>query len=518
MQYIADAREAKEIDRISIQDVGIPSLVLMEKAAMAVVACVKTHSGKHEDILVVCGSGNNGGDGVAAARMLWEEGYSVQILLVGEERDASPETASQIRIARNLGVRIGTTLPTKEYDIILDALFGIGLSRKVSGKYAQIIQWINQQDATVYSIDIPSGVCATTGNILGIAVMAHYTITFGVNKRGLVLYPGCSCCGQVSVVDIGFPKMAVTQVSPFSYTLTKEEARELMPVRKLRSNKGSYGRVLVIAGSQEMSGACYFAAAAAYRVGCGLVKVLTARDNSQVLRTRLPEAIVTTYQEGKLPNTVSEELEWADVIVIGPGIGCGATAESLLDMVLQIRDKTVVIDADGLNLLAQKEEYFCKRGDGGRRICLPGNFILTPHMKEMSRLVQVEVPVLQKEIISQALLSIDSTFDGGNKILNGLKRAEHPVMVLKDAKTVVTDGEDVFINTTGNSGLATGGSGDVLAGMIAGILAQNVTPKRAAVLGVCFHGMAAEAYLEKGNRYSMMASDILRELPLVLPE
>ena len=256
MQYITDVREAKEIDRMTIQEIGIPSMVLMEKAALAVAGCVKSNAAPESHVLAVCGMGNNGGDGVAAARMLWEDGYPVTVSLIGNEENASEEMKKQLDIARKLGIHICTGLPSGEYDVILDALFGIGLSREVTGEFADAINWINEQDALRFAVDVPSGVNASTGEILAVAVVADFTITFGTNKRGIVLFPGCNYAGNVVVADIGFPKKVVEKVSPRTYTLTREDAMEMMPPRILRSNKGSYGKVLVNAGSPEISVAC----------------------------------------------------------------------------------------------------------------------------------------------------------------------------------------------------------------------------------------------------------------------
>lgn len=515
MQYITDVREAKEIDRISIQDVGIPSVVLMEKAALAVAACVRANSRPGDQIIAVCGMGNNGGDGVAAARLLWEEGYPVMISLIGSEEAASDELKRQLSIVRNLGIRICTGLPSGEYDIILDALFGIGLSREVTGEFVDAINWMNDQEALRFAVDIPSGINASTGAVLGVAVYADFTVTFGTNKRGLVLFPGCNYAGKVVVSDIGFPKKVVEKVSPRTYTLTREEAMEMMPKRILRSNKGSYGKVLVVAGSRDISGACYLCASAAYRMGCGLVKVFTASESGVVIKNKLPEALVKTYDSSldysqsihkfELRRSLQEEIQWATCIVIGPGIGLEEPAGVLIDEVLQEKNKTIVIDADGLNILAQKEQYFVRREDGTRKICLPENVVLTPHLQEMTRLTKVDLPTIRGRMVEQALLS--------------LEQANCQTLVLKDARTIVTDGNEVYVNTSGNNALSTGGSGDVLSGMIAGLLAQGMRPKKAAVLGVCFHGIASEEYVEKeGGRYSMMASDILDMLPRILPK
>ncbi len=514
MQYITDAREAKEIDRISIQEIGIPSMVLMEKAALAAAGCIRSKISKADHILVVCGIGNNGGDGVAVARLLAEDGYQVMIALIGREEALTEETKQQLLIAKNLGVRTCKGLPEEAYNIVVDALFGIGLSRTVEGEYADVINWMNEQDAIRFALDIPSGISASTGEMLGQAVCADYTITFGTNKRGLVLYPGCHYAGKVVVADIGFPHKAVEKVSPRTYTLTPQEAVGQMPPRVLRSNKGSYGKVLVIAGSREISGACYLSAAAAYRMGCGLVKVVTAEENAAVIKTKLPEALVKTYDAAldysdptnreQLSEWLDEQIRWATNIVIGPGIGQDSPADILLERVLQEKNKAVVIDADGLNLLAEREECFVMREDGSRKICLPENVVLTPHLMEMSRLVRVDLPQLRAHIVEQALLS--------------LEQVDCQTLVLKDARTIVTDGNEVYVNTTGNDGLSSGGSGDVLSGMIAGLLAQGMKPKKAAVLAVCLHGMAADEYMKQGGRYSMMATDILDMLVQILPK
>ena len=390
MRYITDAKEAKQIDNISINEIGIPSLVLMERAALGVVeeiekvygelsanACVKR---KTEDnflnsqrckksaelknvnskILVVAGMGNNGADGVAAARMLEHDGIKTAIKLVGNIEHASEEMKKQLEIAKNLGISFVTDMKKNEYDIIVDAIFGIGLSREITGEYREIIEKINGSNSYIVSVDISSGVDATGGKILGTAVKADMTVTFGNLKRGMLLFPGAVYSGEIKVKDIGFPDKAVESVSPKAYTFEKNDLYCMLPQRKMRTNKGSYGKVLVIAGCEAMCGACYFSAAAAYRAGCGLVRVLTAKENMQILKTKLPEAIVGSYDEEfedgidfTPKKEVEEAIGWADVIVIGPGLGKSIKAKLLVKRILKVKDKTVVIDADGLNILAK---------------------------------------------------------------------------------------------------------------------------------------------------------------------
>lgn len=519
INYIANSTEAKKIDAISIQEIGIPSMVLMEKAAMAVAACIMANSSSASDkIIAICGAGNNGGDGVAAVRLLKESGYDVAVLMLGQQEKYSVELCEQIKIAENLGVTIYqaesvTEEKLQQYTIIIDAIFGIGLGREISGDYARWITWINRSHARVIAVDIPSGIHASNGAVLGTAVQADMTITFGVNKIGLVLYPGMQYAGEVVVADIGFPMHAVRQVSPQAYTYDPQKIKSLLPKRKTRSNKGSYGRVLVIAGSTQMSGACYFAAEAAYRVGAGLVQVVTAEENAGIIRTKLPEAIVTTWSAGFSEDDLKrlqQAIDTASSIVIGPGLGVSAEAQQLVRFVLHyviknigseaaVSEKPMIIDADGLNLLAQMEEFFEVSDHGSWKIKLPKNLIITPHLKEMSRLIRMEVSWIASHMMEAA-----SHHGAGCTI------------VLKDARTLVSDGEQIYINITGNHALAKGGSGDVLSGMIGGLLAQGIQPMEAAALAVCLHGMAADDYVQRKGACTMLASDILEEIPLVM--
>lgn len=498
MQYITNSDEAKNIDRISIEQIGIPSLVLMEKAALSVYQhIIKTYGtpDKAGKILAVCGVGNNGGDGVAVARLLKEAGYDASVLIIGNESKATDEMKTQINIAKNTDVRFITNETKSEYNIIIDAIFGIGLSRPIEGKYAECIENINNSAADKISIDIPSGINASNGKIMGCAIKADYTITFGTNKLGNVLYPGTEYAGTTIVADIGFPYKAVQNVMPKAYTYTRNDIEKKVPCRNPRTNKGSYGKVLVIAGSPGMSGACYFTAKSAYRMGCGLVRIMTSDDNIDIIKTKLPEAITSSYQK----DNIEEALSWADVIAIGPGLGKSDDSFKIMEKILKATDKPVIIDADGLNILAKLNE-----ADEDKQscypYCLPSNFVVTPHIKEMSRMIDKTT-----EEIKENLLEYTSKQHTGCTI------------VLKDARTVVSDGNTSYINTSGNNGLSTGGSGDVLTGMIAGLTAQKMQPFEAAKLAVYIHGAAADEYTSKYSRYSMLASDIIDMISEVMP-
>lgn len=528
MQYIADAKEAKKIDGVSIQKIGIPSFVLMERAALKVADFITGIADATGDrILILCGMGNNGGDGLAIGRILMERGFQISFTLLGEEKKASEEMKQQILIARNLLVPEVTNPHIADYTIIVDAIFGIGLTRDITGNYAACIEEINHADATVISVDIPSGIDASTGKVLGCAIQADYTITFGVNKRGLVLFPGAMYAGQVLTEEIGFPQKAVEEVAPAIFSYEKSDIPKLFPKRIPRSNKGSYGRCLVIAGSGHISGAAYFAAAAAYRTGSGLVKVFTHENNRTMLQTKLPEALLATYSEeeslfsddvnhnpvlaackensqhdckkeehAKFIRDLQKELSLASAVIIGPGLGTSPIAELFLQEVLKIKDIPVLIDADGLNLLSKLSEHF----DGNNIIRLPANFVLTPHLKEMSRMIHHEVSEIQDNLIDTAC-----------------QYTEGATIVLKDARTVVSDGTKIYLNQSGNSALAKGGSGDVLSGIIGGLLARGMEPFHAAALGVYLHGLTAEEYVKRGGFSTMFASDILEELSCILP-
>lgn len=499
MKYIVNAAKMKAIDQYSIEEIGIPAMVLMEQAAMSVAAVIRNSIKPSDRILSVCGTGNNGGDGIAAARILSEYGYQVSILLLGDEAKQTVQTRHQLSIAKKLDINIINNGRISEYNVIIDAIFGIGLTKPVSGEWEKVIKDINNSPCNVYSVDIPSGVHTDDGKIMNIAVKADTTITFGLNKQGLLLYPGCLFAGEIVVADIGFPNKALTQAGPNTFTYDEADLRRL-PVRKSYSNKGTYGKVLVIAGSKNMSGACYLSAKAAYRAGAGLVRVLTAEENRTIIQTSLPEAILTTYDEEKISNqkdSILQAIKWATVIVIGPGIGTSKSADIIFKMVLQYGKVPVVIDADAINLLSANDTYRDEQG----KLMVPPNTILTPHLKEMSRLTNQSTTEIAENLINTVL----ETVNGNNSVI-----------VLKDARTIVSDGNKVYLNLSGNHGLATGGSGDVLSGIIAAFLAQGLDHFQASTLGVYVHGLAGDYVTSEGNSYSLIASDIIEALIRVL--
>lgn len=498
MRQIVNGQQMKELDDETIHSYGVPSLVLMERASLAVVEELKKEFDT-ERILVICGSGNNGADGMAAARILHLEGYRVDLYLAGKMESFTQEAKIQWNIAENYGISVVNNFCPGEYTTIVDAVFGVGLSREVTGTYRELFERVNQSGVPVLAVDIPSGICASAGKVMGTALKAKKTVTFAYGKTGLYLYPGALYSGQVTVKDIGiYGKKAGAM-----YALDDEELKWIPP-RKADGNKGTFGKVLIAAGSKNMSGAAYFSAKAALLTGAGMVRIFTEESNRVILQQMFPEAMLTTYCKGDSFEAVTRALdeaeEWADLTVAGPGIGISREALWILDtLVKKDTKKPLVIDADGLNLLGKHPNMM----EGCRR-----PYVLTPHMGEMARLSGYSVMYL-KECMRECL----------EEYWNRLKKtsAVKPVIVLKDARTMtMTEKDTCYLNLSGNSGMATAGSGDVLSGMIAGLLAQETEREKAAPLGVWLHGKAGDLARERRGERSMSASDILEAIPCIM--
>lgn len=334
MEQILTGEEMRRYETHAIKELGIPDLVLMERAALAVADEIEKHISPCGFVLFVCGTGNNAADGFAAARILLERGIASKILQVGNPLKMSDACRIQRQICENLHIPIlenfhPETDVTQDCSLIVDALFGIGLSRKIEGTYAEVISWMNRQPAKKLAIDLPSGISADTGQILGTAVNADSTVTFAARKPGHILFPGSSCAGTVVCRPIGIPlsRHPVTglkdvKATENAFTCTSDDLPGLLPPRKAHGNKGTCGKVLLIAGSEGMSGAACLAARAAYRSGCGLVRVFTPECNRIPVQISIPEAIVTTYNKTlQAEEKLKDALSWADVCGIGPGLG-----------------------------------------------------------------------------------------------------------------------------------------------------------------------------------------------------
>ena len=508
MKYLVNGREMKEIDRCSIEEYKIPSLVLMERAAYAVACETERLVPKGGRVLAACGTGNNGADGIAAARILFLHGIDAVILLPDLKKQGSVEFLAQLEIAERLGIFICETkdfIPGP-FDAVIDGIFGIGLSRNVEGIYKEMIGLISglltgNRKPVVVAVDMPSGISSDTGKIMGCALKADLTVTFGMEKLGQALFPGREYCGRLVTAEIGFPEAAVRGKDVYACCYERSDLK-LVPKRPSYSNKGTFGKVLVAAGTVRMAGAAYLSALAAYRCGAGLVKVLTEEENRVVIQERLPEAVLASYEgtwadrcEEEFREYLREQLEWADVIVLGPGLGKSPHARTLVEAVLCDAYVPIVMDADAINLTAENRQflnYFTE------------NIIITPHLGEMARLTGRTVGEIREDLAGTAKRFTE----------------EYGVTcVLKDAATVISrkDGK-LFVNTSGSPAMAKGGSGDVLSGTIAGLIAIGMEDCEAASFGVYLHGLAGEKAAAAHGVHSVLAGELAGYLGEVINE
>lgn len=495
MRVLVNSTQMKKCDSNTIQHYGVPSLVLMERAALGVVEEVEKQNLSNNNILVVCGSGNNGGDGFAIGRILSQRGYKVTFVLAGYKEKASAETKQQIKICLMYGANILDAIPDMEYGAVIDAVFGIGVNREIQGNYYKIIQQMKQLRAWKVAVDIPSGIHTDTGEVMGIAFQADMTVTFAFEKIGIMIYPGAAYAGKVVVKDIGIGKESFLEEKCTTYCLEKSDIFKV-PKRLNYSNKGTYGKVLVVAGHKNMAGAAFFSGKSAYATGAGLVKVYTEETNRTIIQELLPEAVLETYEaKSEIEKTLLDSLSWASVVVAGPGIGTDEVSEHMIRIILENAEVPVILDADGLNIVSHHKEWLRERN-------MP--LIVTPHLGEMARLTEKSIFDIQKQLL---------------QVAGEFAKEYNVICVLKDARTVIAlpDGT-TFINTSGNNGMATAGAGDVLTGVIAGLLAQKMEPMQAAPLGVYLHGTGADWMVEKTGTYGMMAQDIIEGIRQVLKE
>ena len=491
MKYLVTAEEMKRYDQNTIETIGIPGLVLMERAALCTYQHLKNLLNNKEDprILIVCGVGNNGGDGLAVARLLLDDAYPVDVWIVGDTNRASEQWTVQRSILEayqdsNL-LQFCDEVTEHEYTVVVDALFGVGLSRNLEREYAEAIEICNGIKALKVAIDVPSGIHSDHGKVMGVAFFADITVTFGFGKRGLFVYPGCDYAGKVYIEKIGINEKAFLGNIPQMFYYD-EPVRELMPYRDEKGNKGTFGKVLLIAGSKNMAGAAILAAKAAFCAGCGMVKILSDADNRIILQQAVPDAMFGEYNE------LLAAMEWCDVIAAGPGMSQSNEAKVCLKKVIELCNKPLVLDADVLNLIAKSPEgiHLLKQQTEKKR-----QIVLTPHPGELSRLMKTEVSSLKEEPIGKVAEFATET---------------GCIIVEKDAKTLVFEPNGrICLNIVNNSGLAVAGSGDVLCGLITGILAQKEDAFEAACCGVALHSALGKRERSDKSAYGMTASDLV---------
>ena len=495
MKYLPDQSQMKEADFHTIRTLGVPSLKLMERAAASCVEVMEEKGLDLSRVCIVCGSGNNGGDGFAIARILMDKGHEAEVFFVGKEESCTEETKIQMKLFGEAGGKQGNTYAAGEYSVIVDAVFGAGLNRDLEGTYGQVIDAMNASEGVKLAVDIPTGISADTGAVMGHAFQADITVALQAAKLGTFLHPGYSYAGEVIVKDIGIDESLFEKDLKTAFCYEPDDILKYLPKRPSNSHKGTFGRALVIAGSRGMAGAAFLGAYAAYMTGAGLVQIYTPEENRDILQTLLPEAIITAYDFYDEREILSL-LRWADVVSIGSGLGTSDKSRRILKTTLENVEVPCVVDADGLNLLSENARYLNR---------LPhGHFIFTPHMKEMTRIARVGM----EELKSRKM-----------EILNSFVQ-EYPVTcVLKDARTYVAcKNRHPYVNLSGNQSMAKAGAGDVLAGVITGLIAQGMDSYEGAALGVYIHGLAGDAAREKKGSYSVLARDLAESLSTILKQ
>ena len=504
---VLNSAQMREADRRTIDDIGIPSLVLMENAGrQTVVAMEAVHSDLAErQVAVLCGRGNNGGDGFVVARTLAQRGVDVSVFLLGRVADVRGDARTNLEILGRLGITVVEVADSQAWELhfsevsdctlIVDAIFGTGLNAPLSGLIESVVADVNASGIPIVAIDLPSGLSADSPEPIGPSIEAGLTVTLAAPKLPLVLPPAEMRAGDIVIADIGIPGEVLDSVEgPRVDLLTRGSMRELITPRTADSHKGDYGRVLIVAGSLGKTGAAHLSAIGALRSGAGLVTIATPASCQQVIAAMAPEYMTEALSEtadGLDAEGVDRVLEWArDVVAIGPGLGAAASTREFVRQLVDRATMPMVIDADGLNAFAGDPDRLA--GREGRDI------IITPHPGEMGRLVGMSTDEVQSSRL---------------EVARNFAVSHHVYVVLKGHRTLIaTPDEKVFINPTGNPGMATGGTGDVLTGMIAAWLAQLLDAEAACKLAVYLHGMAGDLAEADEGEVSMTASDVAGHL------
>jgi ADP-dependent NAD(P)H-hydrate dehydratase / NAD(P)H-hydrate epimerase len=505
---ILNTEQMREADRQTIEEVGIPSLVLMENAGRQVVAAMEAAFPDllERRIAVLCGKGNNGGDGFVVARSLSQRGVDVSVFVVGTVSEIRGDARTNLEILGRLGVTVVEIADEgqwelhfseiSDHELVVDALFGTGLRSPLSGLYETAVADLNASDLPVVSIDLPSGLSADSSDLIGECVDATLTVTLAAPKLPLILPPAEVRAGEVVIADIGIPPGIIEALEGSRLELlTREQIRPLLSPRPVDVHKGDFGRVLIVGGSRGKSGAAVLAALGALRAGAGLVTVATPQSVAPVVAAHAPEYMTEWLEEtseGLLDARAADRVLalQADVMALGPGLGQGASVRAFVRHVFDGGETPLVLDADALNAFAG--DAAALRGREGRDV------IITPHPGEMARLVGCSVEDVQANRVG---------------IARDFAEAHRVYVVLKGYRTLIaTPDGGVFVNPTGSPGMATGGTGDVLAGMLAAWLAQLLDAEAACRLAVYVHGAAGELADADHGEVSMTATDLVHHI------
>ncbi len=507
---IVTAAQMRAIDKRSIEEYEVPGIILMENAGCGVVNAIKENFGDvlNQNIIIICGTGNNGGDGFVIARHLIKLGANVWVFLIGSEEKIKGDALINWKILKHLPRKVIyitqeeelTQLPSalEKSDLIVDALLGTGITGEIRDLVKAIIELVNAYDTPIVSVDLPSGLNTDTGQS-NTCIQATFTTTMCLPKLGLFLYPGRTYAGDIIVVDISAPNAAINEENIKTEILLSEEAKLLFPYRKANVHKGNCGRILILAGAEGFTGAAILTAKAALRGGAGLVTVGIPESLNPILEIKLTEVMTLPLKE-----TVSHTLALAseseiknflknhkiDVLAIGPGLTQERETTELVRRLLANVDLPIVLDADGLNALIGHQELLSK---------IHEKVILTPHAGEMARLLDCSI----EEIIENPM-----------KYAEKAAKEWQVTILLKGATSIIVSPEgEITLNLTGNAGMATGGSGDVLTGIIASLLGQGCNTYNAARLGAYIHGLTGDLTAEIIGETGLIASDLIRNLP-----
>jgi len=504
MKVVVTAQQMAAMDKYTIGQVGIPGVVLMENAGRGItqVALFMLGEPKQKLVQIFCGSGNNGGDGYVVARHLLNLGVRVETFILSQREKIKGDAHTNLIILENMGhaptfIDHVPNRPLNLPNLIVDAILGTGVTSPLQGLYAQAVEYINSLSVPVLAVDIPTGINADTGAIEGPAIKAAKTATMALLKRGLLFSPGREHAGQVEMVDISMPPSVAVRQSPKVFLLEKEDVVPWLPKRPPAAHKNQCGTVALIAGSRGFTGAAALAAEATLRTGAGLAYLCIPASLNIIFETKSTEVITWPFDDADMGylhshsfGEILSRIQTQKVVALGPGLGQHGKTVELVHLLLQNLDKPLVLDADGLNACASNPELIKN---------YPAELVLTPHPGELSRLIGASA----KEITADPI-----------EVARGISQAWKKVLVLKGGPTVVAlpDGR-VFINSTGNAGMATGGSGDVLTGIIAGLLAQGLGAEQAALASVYIHGLAGDLACASLGEMGMIAGDILQRVP-----
>ncbi len=512
---VATAEQMQELDRKAIEGYRIPGIVLMENAGRgAAEVIMNTFPDLHKKrIAIVAGKGNNGGDGFVIARHLLNRGISVKVFLLTEPKALRGDAETNYHIFSRMKGEIIPVPSSKDYlkmkkdlekfDLLIDGIFGTGLDAEVRGYYREVIDHLNTLQKPIVSIDIPSGLDANTGKPLGTAIRASLTVTFGLPKVGHLISPGLDYVGEVKVIDIGIPKRLVEEEKIQTHLLEDEKIRRwLSTPRRPETHKGDYGHLLVIAGSIGKTGAATMACEAALRMGAGLVTLAIPKSLNAIMEVKLTEVMTEPLPETpkqtlslRAFSSIRRLCENKSAVIIGPGVGTFKETQSLILKLINTLSLPIILDADGLTALATQPKILPTTNR---------SLILTPHPGEMARLIRSNAKEVQEDRIG---------------VSRSFSQSHHVYLVLKGHRTLIaTPKGEVFINPTGNPGMASGGTGDVLTGMIGGLICQGVDVLQSLQISVYLHGLAGDRMAQEMGEKSLVATDIIKKIPALLQE